>query len=209
MTSLKDLNEILIAGDFEKSKNTTQNLIEQGITANDILNKGLLPGMEIVGQRFRADEMFIPEVLMSARVMDEAMEIIKPILLADGYAGKETIVLGTVKGDIHTIGKDIVGMMLEGAGYKIIDVGFNIENDKFVEAVKKNDAKIVGLSALLTTTMPVMKEIIDTLRADSETKEVKVIVGGAPVTQEYSESIGADGYAYDAIKAVEIVEKLL
>ncbi len=209
MTSLKDLNNALISGNFEKSKSITQKLVDQGINSNDILNKALLPGMDIVGQRFKANEMFIPEVLMAARAMDESMVVIKPMLLAEGFVGKETVVLGTVKGDIHTIGKDIVGMMLEGAGYNIIDIGFNVSNEKFVESVKKNKAKIVGLSALLTTTAPIMKKVIDLLKSDNETKSVKVIVGGAPVTQEFANSIGADGYAYDAITAVGLVEMLI
>jgi len=209
MASLQDLSEIIIIGDFEKSKDITQKLIDQGINATDILNKSLLPGMDIVGQRFKADEMYIPEVLMSARAMHDAMDIIKPMLSKSGFVAKETIVLGTVKGDIHAIGKGIVAMMLEGAGYTVIDIGVDVPNDKFVEAVKNNNAKIVGLSALLTTTIPVMKDVISAIRSDSEIKAVKVIVGGAPVTQEYADSISADGYAYDAINAVELVKKLL
>jgi len=209
MASLQDLSEIIIIGDFEKSKDITQKLIDQGINATDILNKSLLPGMDIVGQRFKADEMYIPEVLMSARAMHDAMDIIKPMLSKSGFVAKETIVLGTVKGDIHAIGKGIVAMMLEGAGYTVIDIGVDVPNDKFVEAVKNNNAKIVGLSALLTTTIPVMKDVISAIRSDSEIKAVKIIVGGAPVTQEYADSISADGYAYDAINAVELVKKLL
>jgi len=175
----------------------------------DILNKALLPGMDIVGQKFKADEIYIPEVLMSAKAMHDAMDIIKPMLSKSGFVVKETIVLGTVKGDIHSVGKSIVGMMLEGAGYNVIDIGIDVPNDKFVEAAKNNNAKIVGLSALLTTTIPTMKDIISAIRSDIETKAVKVIIGGAPVTQEYADSIKADGYAYDSITAVEVVKKLL
>lgn len=210
MLSLQKLSDVIISGDYEKSKHITQKLIEQGINAIDILNKGLSAGMEVVGQRFKADELYIPEVLMSARAMQDAMDVLEPILLKEKADKKViTIVLGSVRGDIHTIGKNLVGMMLESVGYNVIDIGFDVPNDKFVEFAKNNNAKIVGLSALLTTTMSVMKDVINTLKIDSETKTVKVIVGGAPVTQEYADSIGADGYAYDAISAIELVKKLL
>jgi len=165
--------------------------------------------MEIVGRKFKANEMYIPEVLIAARAMHAAMDIIKPMLSAAGTKMKGTVVIGTVQGDLHDIGKNLVGMMLEGGGYTVVDLGVDIPPDGYVEAVKQNGAKVVGLSALLTTTMPVMKDIIAALKADKVTTGTKVMVGGAPLTQEYADSIGAAGYAPDASGAVDLASKLL
>ncbi len=153
--------------------------------------------------------MYIPEVLIAARAMHAAMDIIKPMLSASGAKMKGTVVIGTVQGDLHDIGKNLVGMMLEGGGFTVIDAGVDIPSDKFVEEVKKSGAKVVGLSALLTTTMTVMKDVIVALKADKATSDVKVMVGGAPLTQEYADSIGAAGYAPDASSAVDLASKLL
>lgn len=153
--------------------------------------------------------MYIPEVLIAARAMHAAMDIIKPLLAETGVEMKGTVVIGTVQGDLHDIGKNLVGMMLEGGGFQVIDLGVDIPADKFVQAVKENNVKVIGLSALLTTTMSGMKEIIDALKADPATSDTKVMVGGAPLTQEYADSIGAAGYAPDASSAVDLANELL
>lgn len=209
MAKYQDLADAIIAGDNVKSKEITQKLVDSGVKAGDILNEGLVPGMDVVGVKFKANEMYIPEVLIAARAMHAAMDIIKPLLAEAGTVMKGTIVIGTVQGDLHDIGKNLVGMMLEGGGYTVVDVGVDVPGDKFIEEVKKSAAKVVGLSALLTTTMPSMKEVISALKADAATKDVKVMVGGAPLTQEYADSIGASGYAPDASSAVDLAKKLI
>ena len=209
MAQYQDLADAIIAGDNVKSKELTQKLVENGVEATDILNEGLVLGMNVVGKRFKANEMYIPEVLIAARAMHAAMDIIKPLLTESGAPSRGSVLIGTVQGDLHDIGKNLVGMMLEGGGFTVIDAGVDVAPEKFVEEVKKNGVKVVGLSALLTTTMPVMKDIIQALSADDDTKGVKVMVGGAPLTQEYADSIGAAGYAPDASSAVDLAEKLV
>ena len=209
MAKYQELADAILRGDNVKSKEITLDLVGKKIPAGDILSEGLIAGMSVVGVKFKANEMYIPEVLIAARAMHAAMDILKPLLAETGAPTKGIAIIGTVQGDLHDIGKNLVSMMLEGAGFSVIDVGVDISADKFVEAAIENKAQIVGLSALLTTTMPSMKEIIDALRKDPVTKNVKVIIGGAPVTQEYADSIGADGYAADASSAVDISEELL
>lgn len=209
MAKYQDLADSIIAGDNVKSKEITQKLVDSGVSSSEILNEGLVPGMEVVGRKFKANEMYIPEVLIAARAMHAAMDIIKPMLSASGAKMKGTVIIGTVQGDLHDIGKNLVGMMLEGGGFSVIDVGVDIPAEKFVEEAKKSNAKLIGLSALLTTTMPVMKDVIAALKADSATADVNVMVGGAPLTQEYADSIGAKGYAPDASSAVDLASKLL
>ena len=209
MAKFQELADAIIAGDNVKSKDITQKLVNDGVSAIEILNEGLVPGMDVVGAKFKANEMYIPEVLIAARAMHAAMDIIKPMLSESVAEMKGTVVLGTVQGDLHDIGKNLVGMMLEGGGFTVVDVGVDVPSEKFVEEVKKNNAQIVGLSALLTTTMPVMKDVINALKADPATKDIKVMVGGAPLTQEYADSIGASGYAPDASSAVDLAKELL
>ena len=209
MAKYQELADAIIVGDNVKSKDITQKLVDDGVSAADVLNEGLVPGMDVVGARFKANEMYIPEVLIAARAMHAAMDIIKPMLSEAGAVMKGIIVIGTVQGDLHDIGKNLVGMMLEGGGFTVVDVGVDIPSEKFVEEVKKSNAKVVGLSALLTTTMPAMKDVIGALKADSATKDVKVMVGGAPLTQEYADSIGASGYAPDASSAVDLAKEML
>ena len=209
MAKYQDLADSIIAGDNVKSKEITQKLVDSGVSSSEILNEGLVPGMEVVGRQFKANEMYIPEVLIAARAMHAAMDIIKPMLSESGAKMKGTVVIGTVQGDLHDIGKNLVGMMLEGGGFSVIDAGVDISAEKFVEEAKKSGAKLIGLSALLTTTMPGMKDVIAALKADSATADVKVMVGGAPLTQEYADSIGAKGYAPDASSAVDLAAKLL
>jgi len=165
--------------------------------------------MGVVGKKFKANEMYIPEVLIAARAMHAAMDVLKPLLSSAQSASKGTVVVGTVQGDLHDIGKNLVCMMLEGGGFTVVDAGVDVPKEKFVEEMKKNKSKVLGLSALLTTTMPAMKDVIDAIRADKETSDVRVMVGGAPLTQEYADSIGADGYGADASSAVDVANKLL
>lgn len=209
MAKYQDLADAIIAGDNIKSKEIAQKLVDDGIAAADVLNEGLVPGMDVVGTKFKANEMYIPEVLIAARAMHAAMDIIKPLLSESGAESKGTVVVGTVQGDLHDIGKNLVCMMLEGGGFNVVDVGVDVASAKFVEEVKKNNAKVIGLSALLTTTMPAMKEVIDALKADNATSQIKVMVGGAPLTQEYADSIGASGYAPDASSAVDLAKQLM
>src|SRR4030066_405137 len=192
-----DLAETIIVGDNVKSKDIAQKLVDEGVSAVDILNNGLMPGMDVVGKKFKANEMYIPEVLIAARAMHAAMEVIKPLLSESNTNAKGKIIIGTVQGDLHDIGKNLVGMMLEGGGYTIIDSGVDVTPEKFIEEIKRNGVKLIGLSALLTTTMTGMKTVIDAVKVNQETADVKVMVGGAPLTQEYADSIGADGYTSD------------
>jgi 5-methyltetrahydrofolate--homocysteine methyltransferase len=209
MAKYQELADAIIKGDNVASKELAEKLVADGVAAQDILNEGLVPGMNVVGTKFKANEMYIPEVLIAARAMHAAMDIIKPLLAESGAEMKGTIVVGTVQGDLHDIGKNLVCMMLEGGGYSVVDVGVDIPAEKFVEEVKKAKAPVLGLSALLTTTMPAMKDVIDALKADADTKDVKVMVGGAPLTQEYADSIGAAGYAADASSAVDLANDLV
>jgi len=192
MAKYQELADAIIKGDNTTSKDIAEKLVADGVNASEILNEGLVPGMNVVGTKFKANEMYIPEVLIAARAMHAAMDIIKP-LLAEGGAEM----------------KNLVCMMLEGGGFSVVDAGVDIPADKFVEAVKESGAKVVGLSALLTTTMPGMKDVIDALKADPATADVSVMVGGAPLTQEYADSIGAAGYAADASSAVDLAGELV
>ena len=209
MAKYQDLADSIIRGDNIKSKEIAQKLIDERVSAVEILNDGLMPGMDVVGKKFKANEFYIPEVLIAARAMHAAMEVIKPLLSESDTNTKGKVIIGTVQGDLHDIGKNLVGMMLEGGGSTVIDLGVDISPEKFVEEIKKNGVKLIGLSALLTTTMTGMKTVIDTLKADQETAGVKVMVGGAPLTQEYADSIGAAGYAPDASSAVDLANDLL
>ncbi len=209
MEKYQELANSIITGDDVKSKETTQKLVNKGITPTEILNDGLIPGMDTIGKKFKENEIFIPEVLIAARAMHSAMDVIKPLLSVSDIPSRGTIVIGTVQGDLHDIGKNLVAMILEGKGFTVIDVGVDVSAENFIEEVKKNNANIVGLSALLTTTMTEMKEIIEMFRADDSVKDVKIMIGGAPITQEYADKIGADGYAPDAASAKDLAVDLL
>ena len=177
MAKFQELADAIIKGDNTTSKDIAEKLVADGVNASEILNEGLVPGMNVVGTKFKANEMYIPEVLIAARAMHAAMDIIKPLLAEGGAEMKGTVVVGTVQGDLHDIGKNLVCMMLEGGGFSVVDAGVDIPADKFVEEVKKSGAKVLGLSALLTTTMPAMKDVIDALKADPATADVSVMVG--------------------------------
>jgi corrinoid protein of di/trimethylamine methyltransferase len=205
----EELSRALITGDLQGAKKLTQDALNQRLKPKDILDKGLLPGLEIVGQRFKTGEMFMPEVVFSAKTMHAAMAILKPFLTEADSAGMGLVVIGTVEGDLHDIGKNMVAMMLEGAGFKVIDLGTNVKAHAFVDAAKQHKPQILGMSALLTTTMPKMKETIDALVEAGIRQQVQVMVGGAPVTVEFVKKIGADGYGINAGAAIENAKKLV
>ncbi len=209
MVSYDALKEAIIIGDEEKVPSLVQQALDDGTEAPDILTEGLIAGMEIVGRRFKAGEMFLPEVLLSASVMHQGLDLINPLLAKSGHRGMGTIVIGTVEGDIHDIGKKIVGFLLEGTGYNVIDLGVDVKADSFAQAVEKHNPDILGMSALLTTTMPHMGTIIELLKEKGLREKVKIIVGGAPINDQFASSIGADGYALEAGSAVDLVKKLL
>lgn len=181
--------------------------IEKGATAEEILGKGILSGMEKLGQKFKRNEVFIPEVLLAAKAVNAALEILRPLMKSENIKPLGKIVLGTVKGDLHDIGKHLVGILLEGSGWDVIDIGIDVAAERFVEAAKEYQANIVGLSALLTTTMPEMEKVIKTFK--NAGLNTKIMVGGAPITQEFTDKIGADGYAPNAVEAVGLVKGLI
>lgn len=208
MELLERISEELQNGNFIDVPKLTGEALEQGVAPAVILSDALVAGMDVVGEKFRRDELFMPEVLIAAKAMQAAMEVLRPRLIETGAETAGTIVIGTVKGDLHDIGKNLVGMLLEGAGFEVIDLGADVAAERFVEAVKGRRPDIVGLSALLTTTMPRMKEVIESLVAAGLRDSVKVMVGGAPVTEKFARDIGADGYSPDAADAVEKARSL-
>lgn len=206
MSNIQDLTKAVIKGDEDKIKLLILELLHTGIPAKKIMNDGLIAGMNIVGNKMEAEEMFIPEVLMSAKAMSSGVEILKPQLTEEENVASGIMVLGTVQGDLHDIGKNLVKMLMEGAGFSVIDLGTDVAPATFVEAIKEHDADVVGMSALLTTTMPKMKETLEAIEKAGLRDQVKVLVGGAPVTENYAKEIGADGYGYDAGSAVRIAK---
>ena len=206
---LVQMQKDLYAGNFSEVETATKTALEQGMLAQEILNDGLIAGMDIVGRDFKAGDLFIPEVLMSARAMHTGLEVLRPLLAESGVSSLGKIALGTGAGDLHDIGKNLVSMMLQGAGFEIIDLGTNVSPEKFVEVVRAEAADIVGMSALLTTTMPSMKSTIEALVEAGLRDQVKVMIGGAPVTANYAEQIGADRYAPDAASAVDTARELV
>lgn len=208
MTDLSGITNALIAGDTDKVCSLVQNEIKKGTNAGEILNTGLIQGMDIVGEKMQSGDMFIPEVLMSAKSMSEAVEILKPLLSEDEMRSPGHIIIGTVKGDLHDIGKNLVSMMIESSGFEVTDLGVDVAPEAFVKAVQEINANIVALSALLTTTMPMMQQTMDALAESGLRDKVKVIVGGAPVSQDFADKIGADGYAPDAGSASKLAKEL-
>ena len=207
MAELEALAEALMKGDRDTVTSLTQQAIDEGVAPKDILEGGLIAGMSVIGQRFKANEVYVPEVLIAARAMHAGMAVLEPKLVEAGVQPLGTVVLGTVKGDLHDIGKNLVGMMLTGAGMKVIDIGTDASPEKFVEAAKAEGATVCAMSALLTTTMPQMTAIIQAVKADCA--GVKTIIGGAPVTQSFADEIGADAYAADAASAADEAKKLI
>jgi len=206
---LEELGQRLYDGDAPAVVELTQRALDQGMTAGEVLHGGLLPGMERVGRDFKDGELFIPEVIVAARAMHASLGLLQPLLTAASGEQSKTIVLGTVQGDLHDIGKKLVGIMMQGAGIRVIDLGHDVSPQRFVEAVQTEKPDLVGMSALLSTTMPMMKTTIGALRAAGIEQRFKIMVGGAPVTQAWADEIGADGFAPDAVSAVECARRLL
>jgi len=203
-TDYARLSELVIAGEMEGARALTEKLLAEGLAGREILDGGLLPGMEVVGARMKAGECFIPEVLLSARTMQGCLDLIKPHLAAGDSGSAGTVLIGTVEGDVHDIGKNLVAMLLEGAGFDVVNLGAQITPAAFVAAVKEQQPAILGMSGLLTTTIPKMADTIKLLSAEGLRASVKVMVGGAPVTQRFADEIGADGYAPDAAGAADL-----
>lgn len=204
---LQTLAETIIDGKHLDADRITMQLLEEGLTPMTILDEGLLPGMGVVGRRFRDGEMFLPQVLVSARAMKSAMKHLDPILAASNAEPKGTILIGTVRGDVHDIGKNLVSVMLQGNGYKVIDMGIQNPAEKFLAMYEEHQSDIIGLSALLTTTMMYMKTIIELFK--EKNIPVPIIIGGAPVTQKFADEIGANGYARNAVDAVDLVHAIM
>jgi 5-methyltetrahydrofolate--homocysteine methyltransferase len=209
MATYDALVEAVIAGDEKEVEAQVNQALSQGADARDILKNGLIAGMEVVGQRFRAGEMFLPEVLLCAEVMHKGLDIINPLLAKTEHEGQGKVVMGTVEGDIHDIGKRIVSFLLEGTGFEVIDLGVDVKADTFAQAIEEHKPDVLGMSALLTTTMPNMGKTIELLKEKGLREKVKIIIGGAPTSEQFAHSIGADGYAPEAGSAVELVKRLL
>lgn len=207
MSTLQALSDAIVRGKRNDAKAITQQLLDAGHKPLDIVEKGLVPGMSSIGEKFKNNEVFVPEMLIAARAMKEAMGLLEPLLAQAGIKPKHTVIIGTVQGDLHDIGKNLVAMMLKGANFGVIDLGTNVAPEKFVAAVQENNASLLALSALLTTTMPAMKTAVESVR--SAGLNVKVMVGGAPVTEDFAKEIGADGYSADAASAVDAALKLV
>ncbi len=207
MADLKALSEAVIKGDQKTAVEITKAALDEDMAPESILNEGLIAGMNIIGAAFKKNEVYIPEVLIAARAMKSAMEFLEPKLVEAGVKPLAKAMVGTVAGDLHDIGKNLVIMMLKGAGFDVVDLGVDISAEKFVEQAKTTGAAVVGLSALLTTTMPAMEQSIKALK-DAKV-DIKIMIGGAPVTQGYADKIGADGYAADAASAVDVAKTLV
>lgn len=206
MNNLLELQHLVIEGDKTGVEKAVQQALADGIPADKILNEGLIEAMNEVGLRFENGDFFVPEMLIAARAMQAGLSLLKPYLVQGGIQAKGKVVIGTVKGDLHDIGKNLVAMMLEGAGFEVVDLGTDVSPEKYVQAVKEHQANIVGMSALLTTTMSNMKMVINSLEQAGLRSYVKVMVGGAPVTDAFAKEIGADGYAPDASRAVTLAK---
>lgn len=209
MVDIEKFHTALSQGKMDEVKKLTQGALDEGEKAEVILKNGLITSMERIGVRFKNGEIYIPEVLISARAMHAGMAVLKPILAKSGTNLGAKVIIGTVKGDLHDIGKNLVIMMLEGGGFEVVDLGIDVPADKFVAAIKEHRPQVVGMSALLTTTMNEIKRTLDTIKEAGLTEEVKTIIGGAPVTANFSQQIGADGYAPDAASAVDLVKSLV
>ncbi len=206
MSVLNEISEMMQRGKVAAVKELIAKALEEGVSAASILQDALLPGMDVVGEKFKNNQIYVPEVLIAARAMNAGAAMLKPYLAEEGVTERGTVVIGTVKGDLHDIGKNLVGMMMEGKGLRVIDLGTDVPADRFVEAAKENDADIIACSALLTTTMGEMKSVVEKTKAAG--LKARVIIGGAPITQNFCDSIGADGYTADAASAAELALSL-
>lgn len=209
MSTLVTISEAVIEGKSEAAEQAVKDALSHNIPAERILNEGLVAGMTVVGQRFKNNECFLPEVLVSAKAMTIGLELLKPKLAESNVKPLGKVVIGTIQGDLHDIGKNIVAMLLQGAGFEVVDLGADVPVDRFIESAKNERADVVGMSALLITTMINMKAVVDGLKEAGIKDRVKVIIGGAPVTQDYADEIEADGYAPDAASGVDVAKQLL
>jgi 5-methyltetrahydrofolate--homocysteine methyltransferase len=209
MEILIEISKQIEAGDNEKVYELTNDAIEKSIAPKQILNDGLISGMNVVGEKFRKYEIFLPDVLLAAKAMYAGMELLKPHFIKDGIPSPGKIVIGTVKGDLHDLGKNLVSIMLKGAGFEVIDLGKDVSPQKFIETAIDKNADLIGMSALLTTTMPVMQEVVDLLNQKNLNGKIRTIIGGAPVTKEYADKIGADAFAFDASNSVLVAKGLI
>ena len=209
MSKIEEVAAAVEKGKVKIVAGLVQEALDEGASAAEILNTGMIGAMAVVGEKFKNNEIFVPEMLIAARAMKKGVEVLTPLLKAAGTESAGKLILGTVAGDLHDIGKNLVGMMIEGAGFEVIDLGVDVPAEKFIEAMKENpDCKIVALSALLTTTMPAIKDTIDAIVAAGLRDTVKIMIGGAPVTQAFADEVGADGYSEDAASAAELAKKL-
>jgi corrinoid protein of di/trimethylamine methyltransferase len=206
---LEQIQDNLYGGNAAPVVAGVHELLRRGLTPYDALTQGLIAGMDVVGEDFRTGKLFVPQVLMAAKAMKGGMEVLRPLLAETGAPRIGTLVIGTVKGDIHDIGKNLVGMMMEGAGFQVINLGINTDVEKFLHAVREHAADILGMSALLTTTMPYMRVVIQALKEAGLREKLIVLVGGAPLNADFAKSIGADAYCRDAAKAVETAKRLM
>ncbi len=209
MNELTKMSEALQVGDEKVVYENTQMAIEQGIPAKTILDDGLIAGMNVISEKFRKHEIFLPHVLLAAKAMYAGMDLLKPLFMKDKIPSRGKIVIGTVQGDLHDIGKNLVGIMLKGAGFDVIDLGKDVSAENFVDTAEKENANVIGMSALLTTTQPIMKKVVEKLKEKGLNNKIKTIVGGAPLSSEYADLIGADAYSYDAANAVVSVSELV
>lgn len=207
MEALSQLKDAVLNGEYNKAAPLTEEALKGGVTAETILNDSLIEAMDKVGDLFKEGEIYVPEVLLAAKAMQAGMNVLKPELLKSGVKARGKVVVGTVRGDLHDIGKNLVAMMLEGAGFEIIDLGNDVPAEEFVDAAEKNGAQVISMSALLTTTMHVMKETVDLLKEKKLNGKVKTMIGGAPVTSAFASEIGVDGYGDDAATAVDIAKR--
>lgn len=208
MADLKGIAGAVVEGNAPRVEELTRKAVEEGLNVESIIYDGLVKGMDIVAEKWKKNEFFVPEVLVSSRAMKAGMKIVTP-LLGKEMKGIGVFVIGTAKGDIHDIGKNLVSLMMEAAGFKVVDLGVNVEKEAFIESARNNKAKLVGVSALLTTTMPYMKEVVKAFEDSGLRNKVKIMVGGAPISAEYAKDVGADGYAPNAASAVDKAKELL
>jgi 5-methyltetrahydrofolate--homocysteine methyltransferase len=209
MADWQSLHQAVLTGDAKAARTVTEQAIAAGTNPMDLVNEHMVPAMDEVGRRFECNEYFVPELLLSARAMKAALELLRPLLAAQGAQPVGRVVIGTVKGDLHDIGKNLVAAMLEGGGFEVIDLGVNVTPEQFVATIREKNANVVAMSALLTTTMPAMRSTIDAIKVAGLREQVKVLIGGAPITQRYAEEIGADGYSENAPGAVGLAKKAL
>ncbi|MEI7729116.1 MAG: corrinoid protein [Verrucomicrobiota bacterium] len=209
MQDVKPLYDAIVTGDAKAARSFTETAIAANWDPIRLVNEAMIPAMDEVGRRFGCNEYFVPELLLAARAMKGSLELIRPLLIASGVQPIGRVAIGTVKGDLHDIGKNLVAAMFEGGGFEVIDLGVNVPPEKFIEAVKNKNANIVAMSALLTTTMPSMKSTIDAFKQAGLRDQVKFLIGGAPITQKYADEIGADGYSDNAVGAVALAKKAL